>query len=66
MTKTLDERQFQLLLNRKEDFTIEELRNIGCFEGYSDERLAELLDTIKRFTKITLKSMKSRKNNASF
>ena len=39
-------------LNRKEDLSIEELKNVACLHGLSDEELQEVAITLKEFTQI--------------
>ena len=45
---------YPLSLKRKEDLTVDELKRLPAFALYSDEDLAAILETVKRFTTILL------------
>ncbi len=41
------------LKNEQEDISIKEARQFECCKDMSDEQIAELLETIRKFTEIT-------------
>lgn len=44
----------QLSLKRREDLTVAELRSLPWFKDHSDEAVAAIIETAKRFTKVVL------------
>ena len=43
-----------LSLKRREDLTVEELKNLACFKDHSDETLAAIIEAVKGFTRTIL------------
>ena len=51
------------LLSRKEDITIEEVRQFERFKNYTDEQVLELLVTIKTYTQIIYNLLSKQSEN---